>query len=158
MKEPFVPDDFEAPSGLFLPGMRLQPLGPEHNERDHEAWSSSMDHIHATPGFRDSDTDDDGDGSWPRAMTLDENLGDLERHAADFVARRGFTYSVLDPDTDEVIGCVYIYPSRDEDHDAHVASWVRGSRAESDTVLWHAVTDWLASDWPFTDVDYAART
>ena len=88
----------------------------------------------------------------------DENLGDLERHAADFVARRGFTYSVLDPDTDEVIGCVYIYPSRDEDHDAHVASWVRGSRAGLDTVLWHAVTDWLASDWPFTDVEYAART
>ncbi len=25
-------------------------------------------------------------------MTLDENRADLERHAADFAARRGFTY------------------------------------------------------------------
>ena len=116
-----------------------------------------MEHIHATPGFRDSDNDDDGDESWPRPMTLDENLGDLEGHAADFAARRGFTYSVLDPETDEVIGCLYIYPSKDEEHDARVESWVRASRAELDSVLWHAVTGWLASDWPFTNVDYAAR-
>ena len=154
MAEPFVPDDFEAPAGLWLSGMRLEPLGPEHNERDHEAWSSSIDHIRATPGFLASDADDDGDAPWPRPMSLEENLGDLQRHAADFAARRGFTYSVLDPDTDEVIGCVYIYPSKDEDHDARVESWVRASRAELDSVLVHAVSDWLDSDWPFSRIGY----
>jgi len=87
MAEPFVPDDFEVPSELWRPGMRLEPLGPEHNERDHEAWSSSIDHIRATRGFRESDVDDDGDAPWPRPMSLEENLGDLERHAADFLAR-----------------------------------------------------------------------
>ena len=30
-------------------------------------------------------------------MTLDENLGDLVRHAGDFAARTGFTYAVLRP-------------------------------------------------------------
>jgi hypothetical protein len=153
----FVPDDFDPPAGLELPGMRLEPLGPQHNERDHAAWMSSMAHIHATPGFLHADTDDDGGESWPRPMTLEENLSDLEGHAADFGARRGFTYSVLDPDTDEVVGCVYIYPAKDEDHDARVASWVRASRAELDTDLWHAVSDWLASHWPFTNADYAPR-
>ena len=64
MAQPFVPDDFDPPAGLELPGMRLEPLGPQHNERDHTAWSSSMEHIHATPGFRDEDTDAGG-GSWP---------------------------------------------------------------------------------------------
>jgi hypothetical protein len=154
---PFVPDDFDPPAGLDLPGMRLEPLGPEHNERDHDAWSSSMEHIHATPGFRDEDVDGDGGESWPRPMTPEENLGDLQRHAADFAARGGFTYSVVDPATGEVIGCLYIYPSKDEDHDARVASWVRASRAELDQDLRHAVGDWLASDWPFTNVDYASR-
>ena len=154
MAEPFVPDDFEAPAELALPGMRLEPLGPEHNERDHEAWSSSIDHIRATPGFRESDATDDGATPWPRPMSLEENLGDLQRHAADFAARRGFTYSVLDPDTDEVIGCAYIYPSADENHDARVESWVRASRAELDTALWQEVSDWLDSDWPFSRVDY----
>jgi hypothetical protein len=87
-------------------------------------------------------------------MSLEENLVDLERHAADFAARRGFTYSVLDPATDEVIGCVYIYPSKDEGYDAQVESWVRASRAELDSVLWRGVSDWLAADWPFSRVDY----
>lgn len=154
MAEPFVPAGFEAPSELVLPGMRLEPLGPEHNERDHEAWSSSIDHIRATPGFRESDTGDDGGSPWPRPMSLEENRGDLQRHAADFAAGRGFTYSVLDPDTDDVIGCVYIYPSKDEDHDARVESWVRASRAELDSALWRGVSDWLDADWPFTRVDY----
>ena len=58
------------------------------------------------------------------------------------------------PDTDEVIGCAYIYPSADEDHDARVESWVRASRAELDSALVHAVSDWLDSDWPFSRVDY----
>lgn len=158
MSETFVPDDFDPPAGLELPGMRLEPLGPKHNERDHAAWSSSMDHIHATPGFRDSDRDDDaGDPSWPRPMTLGENLGDLERHAADFAARRGFTYTVLDPETDDVIGCLYIYPPKDDEHDARVASWVRVSHAELDVPLWRSVSEWLTRDWPFTNVDYASR-
>jgi hypothetical protein len=113
-----------------------------------------MEHIRATPGFRESGTADDGGTPWPRPMSLEENLGDLQRHAADFAARRGFTYSVLDPDTDEVIGCVYIYPSKDEDHDVRVESWVRASRAELDAALWYAVSEWLDSDWPFSRVDY----
>ena len=81
-------------------------------------------------------------------MSLDDNRRDLERHAADFVARTGFTYTVLDAD-DEVVGCVYVYPARDEEHDAHVQSWVRASRAELDAPLRQAVAAWLAKDWPF---------
>jgi hypothetical protein len=38
-----------------------------------------------------------------------------------------------------------------------VYSWVRASRADLDGALWRAVSDWLASDWPFDSVAYAAR-
>ncbi len=141
----FVPARFSVPKHLAGPGFHLEPLGPEHNERDHEAWMSSIDHIQATPGFADWD--------WPEPMSLQDNLGDLEGHANDFEQRRGFTYSVLDGD--EVIGCVYIYPSRDPDYDASVRSWVRASHAEMDEVLWRTVSDWLADGWPFSAVLYA---
>ncbi len=141
---PFVPEDFEVPLSFDGPGFRLEPLGPPHNERDHEAWSTSIDHIHGTPGFPR--------GEWPFAMTLAENLSDLEQHAHDFAARRGFTYSILDGD--EVIGCVYIYPSSSPDHDADVGSWVRASRAEMDGVVRRALADWFAESWPFTNPDY----
>ena len=80
---------------------------------------------------------------------------DLERHAGDFAARKGFTYSVIDGD--EVIGCVYIYPSSDAGHDAEVLSWVRANRAELDRVLWETVSAWLEQSWPFRSPAYATR-
>jgi hypothetical protein len=138
----FVPDGFEPPHGLESDDFRIEPLCVEHNERDYAAWSSSIEHVRASPGF--------GAGSsWPRPMSLDENRGDLERHARDFAARTGFTYTVLDEGGD-VIGCIYVYPSRDNAHDVDVRSWVRKSRAELDPVLRRAVADWLVGDaWPF---------
>jgi hypothetical protein len=90
-------------------------------------------------------------------MSLDENRGDLERHAADFAARRGFTYTVLAPAEETVIGCVYIYPSDDADHDADVRSWVRKKDADLDPILWAVVAKWLDESWPFGRVAYAAR-
>ena len=145
----FVPPDFDAPLRLETPRFVLEPLGPEHNDRDYDAWTSSFEHIRATPGWEDS--------SWPREMTPDENRADLQRHADDFRNRMGFTYTVLDPASGDVIGCVYIYPRRDSDVDARTRSWVRASHAELDTALWRAVSEWLASDWPFGSVEYAPR-
>ena len=108
----FVPRDFAVPRRLETPQFVLEPLGPEHNDRDYDAWTSSVEHIRTTPGW--------DDGKWPREMTLDENRADLQRHADDFRKRTGFTYTVLDPASRDVIGCVYIYPQRDGDSDAHV--------------------------------------
>jgi RimJ/RimL family protein N-acetyltransferase len=144
---PFVPDDFRPPTRLATERFVLEPLAPEHNEDDHEAWSSSIEHIRATPGFEG--------GSWPHEMTRAENRRDLERHAQDFAARTGFTYTVLDPRTGGVIGCVYIYPDKDGDRDAVVRSWVRASCAELDLPLRQTVSRWLEQAWPFERVAYA---
>ena len=144
----FVPADFEPPIALDGPGFRLEPLGAAHNERDHIAWMASIDHIHSTPGFEDPD-------EWPKPMSLEKNLADLVRHAEDFEKRTGFTYSVLDGD--DVIGCLYIYPSDREAHDAHLSSWVTETRSELDQPLWQTVTAWLGDTWPFTDPLYASR-
>lgn len=147
MAEHFVPDAFVAPTSFEGDGFQLEPLGPEHNERDHEAWMSSIDHIHATPGFET--------WKWPQPMSLEDNLKDLVEHAREFRDREGFTYSILDGDA--VIGCVYIYPARTEGFDANVRSWVRSSRAEMDAIVWRTLCEWLTSAWPFEQLEYAAR-
>jgi hypothetical protein len=146
--EPFVPPAFEPPAGLSDPRFVLEPLGPQHNDRDYAAWTSSIDHVRATPGFPD--------GSWPHPMTLEENLGDLERHARDFATRKGFTYTVLDPDDRDVIGCLYIYPRRDAPG-AEVSSWVRADRAALDVGLAEAIAAWLRDAWPFHHISYTGR-
>lgn len=148
---PLVPDDFAVPEGLTTARFRLVPLGPEHNDADHAAWTSSIAHIRATPGFERR--------PWPPAqgMSLAENLADLHQHAREFAARTGFTYTVLAPQSGDVIGCVYLEPALDEEHDVSVRSWVRASVAELDGELYETVMAWLAADWPFARVSYAPR-
>jgi len=149
--------DFAVPGGLTAEEFRLEPLGPEHNAADYAAWTASIGHIQATPGFA-------GTG-WPHEMSLAENLRDLERHARDFAERRGFTYTVLSTGTGEVIGCVYIYPPRGEspgdagegEQHAAVSSWVLADCAELDPVLYHTVRAWLERDWPFGSIEYVPR-
>jgi hypothetical protein len=145
----FVPEGFDVPEGLAGESFRLVPLTAEHNEADYEAWSSSVDHIQATPGFETR--------PWPPrdGMPLEQNRAELQEHADDFAERRGFTYAVLARDGDELIGCVYIYPG--EDGAASVRSWVRARDAALDAVLYREVSRWLAERWPFERVDYAPR-
>ena len=150
MADRFVPHDFTVPTSFEGDGFHLEPLGPQHNERDYEAWMSSIDHIRSTAGA------DKWDGEWPVPMSLEQNLEDLVMHAEDFENRTGFTYSILDGD--EVIGCVYIYPSKRPGHDAEVTSWVRASRAEMDAPVWRHLSEWIERDWPFAAPYYAERT
>jgi hypothetical protein len=86
-------------------------------------------------------------GIWP----------DLIRHAADFDAHRGFTFTVLEPVTGDVIGCVYLYPSQSADADVTVQSWVRASQAELDVPLADAVAAWLTAEWPWKRVHRLGR-
>jgi len=145
-----VPPDFAVPTGAGSTIFALEPLGPERNAADLAAWTSSIDHIKATPGFAGH--------PWPdRPLSLEENETDLVRHADDFAKRYGFTYTVLDPSSGDVIGCVYLYPPRRSGYDVDVRSWVRADRADLDKPLYEFVCEWLAGAWPFSQPDYAER-
>lgn len=147
----FVPPGFDPPTSLITERFRLEPLGPQHNAADLAAWMSSVDHIRSTPGYPD--------GSWPppEGMPPERNLADLTRHAADFAARKGFTFTVLDPADGDVIGCVYLYPSPSAEHEVSVQSWVRASHADLDEPLADALVDWIAAEWPWDRPDRYGR-
>jgi hypothetical protein len=149
VQEPFVPDDFVVPASLTTSCFQLEPLTERHNELDHAAWTSSLEHIHNTPGFSAR--------GWPTRMTLQENRLDLARHHRDFEARTGFTYAVFDTHGSTYIGCVYFYPPRDDEHDVEVRSWVRGDLAELDQPLVEDIKSWLTACWPWKAPDYAPR-
>lgn len=151
MTDTFVPPNFEAPLAYSWSEFHLEPLGPQHNERDHDAWMSSISHIRSTPGFSPEE-----EPNWPMPMSLEANLGDLVRHAKDFEERSGFTYSILE--NDEVIGCIYVYPDRHTDHDALISSWVRESHAEQDAAVREALATWIDETWPFSNPHHAGRT
>ena len=149
MTSPLVPEGFAVPAGFRNELFVLEPLGVQHNVADHAAWTSSIEHIRATPGFAGH--------SWPVPMSLEENAADLIKHAQDFADRTGFTYTVLDPAPGDVIGCVYLYPPRRSGYDVDVRSWVRADHAGLDKPLHDLVRQWLADAWPFQEPDYAER-
>lgn len=140
----FVPATFTAPEPPRTGNFWLEPLGPQHNEADYAAWTSSVEHIHATPGFESK--------RWPHPMSLEQNRGDLLMHADHFERHLGFTYTVRSTVDNDVIGCVYLYPADDASVDASVRSWVRLSHAHFDRELWLTVGAWLTDAWPFTVV------
>ena len=88
-------------------------------------------------------------------MSRERNLVDLKRNAEDFAGRKGFTYSVLDGD--EIVGCIYLYPTNKDGFDVEASSWVTASHAELDVVLWQTVSTWLVEAWPFKCVFYEPR-
>ena len=67
---PLVPEDFAVPDGFRSDLFIIEPLDVRHNAADLAAWTSSIDHIRATPGFTGR--------TWPgRPMTLEENAADV---------------------------------------------------------------------------------
>jgi len=140
----FVPSDFEVPTVVEADGFRLEPLGPEHNERDHAAWMGSIEFIPRLPGMHR------WAGNWPVPMSLDDNLADLVQHRREFDDRAEFAYSLLVGD--DVVGCLYIDPGTTTD--TLVISWVTEDRADLDPVVRRWVSSWLADVWPFDTVEY----
>src|SRR5262245_59609035 len=97
---PFYAEGAPVPVALRTSEVLLRPLRSADVELDYDAVMASKVSLHLRSG-----------GGWPReGFTLAENLADLERHEADFQARRGFTYTVLNLDQAQCLGCVYIYP------------------------------------------------
>lgn len=147
----FIPVGFNPPTSLVTDQFRLEPLDPQHNEADLAAWTSSVEHIRKTPGYPD--------GRWPphEGMAPEDNLQDLQRHAEDFTAGKGFTFTVLDPADGDVIGCVYLYPASSPDYDVDVQSWVRADRADLDAPLAEALHAWLRAAWPWQRLNRFGR-
>jgi hypothetical protein len=154
MARQILADDVVIPDPPSTAELFLEALGEQHNESDLAAWSASVAHIRVTPGMSGRE--------WPpdEPYTATQNLGDMRMHVADFAARTGFTWTVLDPASREVIGCVYMYPPESKtapEGQVQVRSWVRADKAQLDAELYRLVSDWLARDWPWPDVDYAPR-
>ena len=146
--QPFVPPSFVVPDGLEIDQFSLRMLTAEDVEKDYEAVVESRELLQSLFG-----------GEWPReGFTLEENLRDLERHERDFELRQGFTFTVVSPDEERVLGCVYIYPAESSGV-AQVHLWVRQSEHENglDEVLFQTVRSWVSEEWPFARVTYPGR-
>lgn len=161
---PFFDSVAPIPAGLQTDEFVLRPIRVSDVERDYAAVMDTREDL------RRWEQD-----SWPADdFTVEQNRVDLDDLERRHDARRAFTYTVLAPDGDECLGCVYIFPTtatflakatvtpvrddRWEDVDAVVYFWVRTSRAAEamDRRLLQALREWFTDEWAFERPVYAA--
>lgn len=148
---PFVPPGFNVPAKLQTEKFLCRMLTVNDVVKDYDAVMTSVARLKQV--FRPN-------GKWPTGLTFEQDLIDLGWHHREFQQRSSFAYTVMSPSESQCLGCVYINPTRKREYDAAVFLWVRDSAFEKglDPLLFDAVREWLASDWPFGNVAYPGRT
>jgi RimJ/RimL family protein N-acetyltransferase len=146
----------EPSDGFTGEGFVVRPLVPSDVALDHAAVMASREflyHWEQDPPYP------------PEDFSIDDNLADLEQMDEAHRNRSRYTYTVLDGDESQVLGCIYVLPSDDRMYrtaevtshdgtdlssvDATVSFWVRPSTWEDgfERTLLAAVLDWLRDDW-----------
>ena len=128
----------------------LRPLTINNVIKDFEAVMSSVDHL---KGLMD-------ESGWPTELTIEENLIDLGWHQREFTLGHSFAYTVLSLDEKDCLGCSYIYPSENKQHEVEVFYWIRQNRLEDglEDYLGEVLQRWLKTDWPFERVGFPGRS
>ena len=148
--KPFVPDDFIVPDKLENEYFVLRMLTVNDVVKDYDAVMTSIEHLHKM--FPSS--------TWPsKDLTFEQDLIDLGWHQKEFQRRSSFAYTVIEPDESQILGCLYINPSKNDDFDAVIYMWVRESEFANglDSILYNTVKGWINKEWPFQKVDYPGR-
>jgi len=150
-----IDSDDPIPTGLHTAEFVLRPITADDAERDFAAVVETREHLRLWE-----------QSTWPADdFTVEANRDDLvgleQRHAE----RKAFTYTVVDPEGAEALGCVYIFPTSasflqkstvtavgDEDWadvDAVVYFWARLSEMEKgmDARLLAALRAWIRDAW-----------
>jgi len=145
-----VPNDFIVPTHRQTENFLIRPLLGSDAELDYKAVMSSREHLLGVFGR----------GDWPsESLSLEEDRQALQGHEWEFPRRVAFTYTVLNLEETECLGCIYIYPGRLDIYDAEIIMWVSTSAYEKglDPVLVQNVKEWINLDWPFKNVAYLGR-
>lgn len=136
-------------------------LHPKHVGLDYQALMKSKDFLHRW-----------SDSSWPEDhFKVEDNLLDLEWHFEEFKVKTAFTYTILNHDKTQCLGCIYIRPvafiqslSREEEVQIEpfhffVSYWViteiRNSQME--THIFNTLRQWMLTAWQFQGILFVSN-
>lgn len=157
----FYPSDAPVPEVLRTDEFLLRPLRATDVHLDYDAVMSSRAQLLRSSG-----------GTWPKeGFTLEEDLADLERHEREHRERVAFTYTGMNPEETECLGCLYMNPlARLLGHDAgsdmylsdstaYVSFWVRSTYLADglDKHLLTSLIPWFLKKWAFSHVLFFAQ-
>ncbi len=93
----------------------LSPLRPEFAEMDYRTITKNRVYLRRIMGW----------GDWPADnMTIEDDTIDLARHYRQFLDNKAYAFAVLSPDRRKLIGCVYLFPVRQNLSSVKIHYWV----------------------------------
>ena len=149
--KPFIPADFKIPEMFQNEHFRIRMLTVNDVVKDYDAVMTSIDHLQGVFG---------PNSKWPsKDLTFEQDLIDLGWHQKEFQRRSSFAYTVVKLDESDVVGCLYIYPTKKGDYNASITMWVRASEVDKglDSILFDSVKKWISEKWSFKKVAYPGR-
>lgn len=156
--------DIVLPEILSTAVFTLVPLTPAHVLLDYDTLMQNKAMLRSWSGT-----------PWPQDnFTITDNLADLEWHWDEHQRRIAFTYTMLNLDKTECLGCVYIKSFVNlvktqttnqqildaiGDSETAVRFWVSQSvlKDNLDKHLLQVLMDWFKNEWPFTRVLFHTR-
>jgi hypothetical protein len=151
----FTDSNEPVPGELRTEEFVLRPIVADDGEADYNAVMETREYLRLWQ-----------QSTWPEDdFTVEANRKDLVGLEQRHVEHRAFTYTVVDPDGSECLGCVYVFPTSatflvkstvtpvgaDEwaDVDAVIFFWVRLSRMETgmDERILAALRTWFDEEW-----------
>ncbi|HNP19197.1 MAG TPA: hypothetical protein PKL31_12230 [Fulvivirga sp.] len=147
----FVPADFIVPDTLENQHFRIRMLTVNDVVKDYDAVMTSLSHLQEMflPIWE-----------WPTEdLSFEQDLIDLGWHQKEFQMRSSFAYTVVSLDENQVLGCLYIEPSKKSNFDAEIYMWVRQSEVVKglDPILFNTVKKWIENEWTFKNPAYPIR-
>ncbi len=142
---PLVPVTFAVPDRIDGDGFHLRMLTVHDVIKDFAAVMECADWL---PGFMEPGS------TWPRGLTIEENLIDLGWHQREFTQRHSFAYTVMNDDESRCLGCSYLYPSDSSGYDAMAFYWAREKAL--DERLGAAFRDNI-KEWPLKRIAFPGR-
>lgn len=161
----FTDSNEPVPAALSTEQFTLRPIVADDAEMDHGAVMETREYLRLWQ-----------QSTWPEDdFTVEANRKDLVDLEQRHVEHRAFTYTVLDPNGTECLGCVYVFPTSatflvkstvtpvgdDEwtDVDAVIFFWARVSRMETgmDERLLAALRAWFSEEWKLKRTVYVTN-
>lgn len=116
----------------------LKALNTSDLERDFNAIMESATEVKAA----------NPSSSWLDGLTREKNLIDLAWHQKEFESKRSFAWVVEGKDS-SYLGCLYVYPSIEEDNSSDVKWWWRTYTYVDRVKFLQNLTTWISGlDWP----------
>lgn len=157
----YYPKTAIVPKGFSTPQFTIRPLLATDVQKDYEAVMAAQElNLRLT------------EGRWPKdGFSVEENLEDLKYHQIMHEERKEFTYTIMDPEEQNCLGCIYFYPPNiettgglkannlSEDFVSIMYFWLRPDMTTNEfgRRFFDDIRGWIKAEWDFNNVYYHIR-